>query len=234
MAASTMTKMGRVFLLVAILLLATTAVSVPASVDARAGNVTVYALTPDVFGDSDEAIAARVTDLLSTPFDMSNMVRMGKPGDAKSNAKSTSGRKAGKRGKPTKPSRAKGGPPALCMPVKAFLEQQYSVAWGVARLDVNAKRAFTIFMHARSHAAAWAKAHPKKAKTVCGLGPVIAKASATANAIAAARLKRGGPPPVGLSRGMTAADKERMARAVAVPLGKPLPKGLLPAVVRLA
>eukprot|EP00168_Porphyra_purpurea_P007186 TRINITY_DN188_c0_g1_i4.p2 TRINITY_DN188_c0_g1~~TRINITY_DN188_c0_g1_i4.p2 ORF type:complete len:211 (+),score=67.38 TRINITY_DN188_c0_g1_i4:357-989(+) len=188
----------------------------------------------DAFGGSDEALAAYITELLSTPDDLSDMVRVAKPAAAKKGAQKAKGRKAGKRGNPTKPPRAGAALPAPCMPVEAFLEQQYSISWGVARLDVNAKRAFTIFTDARRHAAAWVKAHPKKAGTVCGLVPLMVKASATANAIVLAHRKRGGPLPAGVLSPMSAADKKRMARAVAVPLGKPLPKGLLPAVVPLA
>jgi len=72
-----------------------------------------------------------INELTSVPIDLSNAVRMGRSG------------------KPTKT-----GPTALRMAVKAFLKQQYFFARGVTRVDVNSKRAYTIFTDARSHAVA--------------------------------------------------------------------------------
>jgi len=62
---------------------------------------------------------------------------------------------------------------------------------------------------------------------------VIDKALAMANRIAVGHPECGGRQPTGSFRGMAVSDKNTMVRAVALTMGKSLPKGLLPAVVPL-
>jgi len=210
MASSSLVQTSRVALMAAVLLLATTVVSASASLGVGSAAAAVDAPLPDAFGDSDEAIGVYINELTSVPIDLSNAVRMGRPG------------------KPTKTR-----PTAMRMAVKDFLKQQYIFARGVTRVDVNSKRAYTIFTDARRHAVAWVKALLKTSNTVLGLGTVIGKALAMANRIAVGHPECGGPQPTGSFRGMAAPDKKTMVRAVALTLGMSLPKGLLPVVVPL-
>jgi len=122
-----------------------------------------------------------------------------------------------------------------CQPAVAFLKDQYMLAWAVARLYVVAAPAWSIFLSARAHAAAYAKKNPQ-AKTVCGLRKLVPELESRALNLLKAHVrchKRNDPncplPPGGKFRKvMNSAEKATRARVVAVPLSKPLPKSLLP------
>ncbi|OSX71030.1 hypothetical protein BU14_0614s0005 [Porphyra umbilicalis] len=122
-----------------------------------------------------------------------------------------------------------------CQPAVAFLKDQYMLAWAVARLYVVAEPAWSIFLRARAHAAAYAKQNPQS-KTVCGLRKLVpdlerrALKLLQAHARCHKRKDSNCPLPPGgkFRKEMNGAEKATRARVVAVPLSKPLPKSLLP------
>lgn len=169
--------------------------------------------------------AAAVEDTTSVPVDLSSLVAEHARDSPRAGAKAVAGgRKGGK---------AAAAPKRGCEPVKAFLSTYYRVAWRLAMHTPNGAAAFEVFAVARRHARSYVAAHPgAKPAVVCVTPRLVRQVLPKVVAIMKRHQKAGGPlPRAGKYRNMSRAEVAAMRKAVAVPLGKPLPKWAVPKAV---